>query len=67
MALGPGKYDDLCMAARQAAEADATLLIIFGGNKGSGFSAQIPFDLLDAVPDILREVAKNIEKSLPNP
>ena len=67
MALGPGKYDDLCTKARLAAKAEGTLLIVFGGNKGSGFSAQIPFELLVGVPAILRTVADEIEKSLPKP
>jgi hypothetical protein len=67
MPEGQGKYDDLCTAARQAAESEATLLIVFGGNKGNGFSAQIPRDLLETVPEILRALADEIEKSLPNP
>jgi hypothetical protein len=65
MPEGPGKYDDLCTAARQTAEADAALLIIFGGNMGSGFSAQIPSNLVGDVPAILRAIADQIEESLP--
>jgi hypothetical protein len=63
----PGKYDDLCTTARKAAKAEAALLIIFGGNKGNGFSAQIPIDFLIGIPAILRAVADDIEKSLPKP
>ena len=37
---GPGKYDDLCTQAREAAEAQAVVLIVMNGNKGSGFSVQ---------------------------
>ena len=67
MPEGPGNYDDLCTAARQTAEAEAALLIIFVGNKGTGFSAQVPPHLIEFVPAILRDVANEIEKSLPNP
>jgi hypothetical protein len=65
MPEGKGKYDDLCTAARQTAEADAALLVIFDGNKGSGFSAQIPSELLFGIPAILRAIADDLEKSLP--
>jgi hypothetical protein len=67
MAEGPGKYDDLCTTARKAAEAQAALLIIFGGNNGNGFSVQTPIDFLIGIPAILRAIADEIEKSLPKP
>lgn len=61
MPLGPGKYDDLCTEARVKADAKAALLIIVGGRKGSGFSAQMPPEALYSVPKMLREVAQQIE------
>jgi hypothetical protein len=65
MALGSGKYDDLCTIARKSAEAEGALLIILNGRLGYGFSAQLPFLLLATIPEILRDVAKQIEDSLP--
>jgi hypothetical protein len=38
--IGPGKYDDACTAAREMAQAEAAIVIILNGNKGSGFSIQ---------------------------
>jgi hypothetical protein len=64
--IGPGKYDDLCTEAREAAEAEGAILIILGGNKGPGFSAQLPMTVdLRIVAALLREVAGQIERSHP--
>jgi len=38
--IGPGKYDDACTAARVATHAEAAIVIIINGDKGSGFSVQ---------------------------
>lgn len=61
MALGPGKYDDLCGYARSKAQADGALLLIINGAKGSGFSAQLSPELTLTLPAILWGVAKQIE------
>jgi hypothetical protein len=66
MALGPGKYDDLCTAARVLAEADAAIVIILNGNQGSGFSMQfITLEAVVAMPDILERVATEIREAGP--
>jgi hypothetical protein len=69
MTLGPGKYDAICTLAREQAEAEAALLLILGGNKGSGFSVQVQVQanmvLLRALPALLRDVADQIEKDSP--
>lgn len=57
-----GAYDDLCSEVRAKACAKVCLLIIIGGNKGSGFSAQMPGFAAADVPDILRDVANQIER-----
>lgn len=60
---GPGKYDDLCTDARKAAQAaGGVVLIVLGGHRGDGFSAQLPTpnDLI-RLPAILRRVADEIE------
>lgn len=63
MAVGAGKYDDLCTKALIETEGDAVLLIVLGGSKGAGFSvATTDVGLLLGLPRILREVAAEIEK-----
>ena len=59
----PGKYDHLCTQAREQSEAEGCLLIVLNGNKGSGFSAQLPQEGLKDIPQQLRQVADQIEKS----
>jgi hypothetical protein len=64
MALGPGKYDDLCTTVRESAEADAALVIILNGRKGSGFSIQTAdLRVLADLPALLRSTADQIEQS----
>jgi hypothetical protein len=59
---GPGKYDEVCTAARLAARAHGTLLIIFQGEHGNGFSAQVSSpEMLSRIPDALRQVSNEIE------
>jgi len=64
MPIGRARYDEACGEARMTTEAEGVLLIVFGGNKGNGFSAQIPQHLLMQVPEILRYVAEQIQKDL---
>jgi hypothetical protein len=60
---GPGKYDDACTAARESTQAQGVLLVVLGGNKGNGFSAQfVGADMVGRVPELLRVVADQIEK-----
>jgi len=60
----PGKYDDLCTEVREKAQAMGAVIIIFDGNKGNGFSIQLPFEQLLKLPDVLEDVAKGIRKDL---
>ena len=60
--MGPGKYDDLCAIVREKAGASAVAIIVFGGNKGGGFSVQAPMAFTLLLPGILREMADSIEK-----
>ena len=62
MALGPGKYDDLCTEVREKAEAEGVILIVFNGNKGQGLSCQLPLKHTLAVSHILRDLVDLIEK-----
>lgn len=62
---GPSKYDKECAAIRIATEARSALLIVLGGKRGNGFSAQThPADAM-VIPELLRIMADEIEKSGP--
>lgn len=61
MALGPGKYDQLCTDAREGAQAEGAILIVLNGQFGHGFSIQATAEITVALPGLLRQVAKNIE------
>ncbi len=64
MPMGPGKYDPECTRDLMENQADAVLLIVLGGKKGSGFSiATLSAEILVAVPAILRDTANQIEAS----
>lgn len=61
MALGPGKYDDLCSRVREEAGAAAAFVIVINGTKGSGFSLQTDNPLLLAkLPDLLEDMARQL-------
>lgn len=62
MPLGPGKYDALATDARVAANADAVILVVLGGDLGSGFCVQTRVPLTPAVlAALLRKVADDID------
>jgi hypothetical protein len=63
VALGPGKYDSECTQVMVAQHADAVILIVIGGNKGSGFACQATPEITVALPKLLRNVADEIERS----
>jgi hypothetical protein len=63
MPVGPGKYDEYCTKIREETKAEGVLLAVFGGSKGDGFSVQAPFELLLELPEILRNMARQIEES----
>lgn len=61
---GPGKYDAIATQARTDAKAAGVILIVFGGEHGQGFSAQLTPEILITVPEILRDVARQIERQM---
>lgn len=63
MAFGPGKYDDLCTYAREAAKAQGVVLIVTDGERGSGFSVQGPLEVHMALPELLEQAALQIRAS----
>lgn len=64
MAMGEGKYNDLCTYVREQAQATGAIVIILQGNKGHGFSCQAPIEKTAGLPEVLRSVANQIEASL---
>ncbi len=63
-ALGKGKYDDLCTKVRLGADADAAVVIVINGEKGSGFSVQGQLETTTKLPDLLELMAKEIRQAL---
>lgn len=69
--VGPGKYDDLAMHCLTEAKAEAAVVIIFDGRKGSGMSGkEINYDFVSAspqqmkkLPAVLRALANDIENT----
>lgn len=57
----PGKYNDLCTHVRETTLAAGAIVLVVGGNKGTGFSVQGDLYFLLTIPDILRKVADDIE------
>lgn len=66
MALGPGKYDDLCSYVREQVgisdQGGGVMLIVLGGNKGSGFACQADLRTTLLLPDMLEDIARQIRK-----
>ncbi len=69
MPFGPGRYDAIASYVRDETAAAGVVLIVMGGTKGSGFSAQIPPEMFLTLPTILRDVARQLERDaeLPRP
>lgn len=65
MSIGPGRYDDLCTMVREQAKADATVIIVLNGKRGSGFSCQANLQAMADLPDILESMARQIRRDLP--
>lgn len=62
MAIGPGKYDDLCTLVREKANAEGAIVIILGGDRGSGFSCQTSMTVLLQLCDVLDDMVKQIRQ-----
>lgn len=65
MSIGPGKYGDVAERARIETQAEGVVMIVLGGNKGSGFDVQGPGYLLVQLPDLLEDLAKSVRKQMP--
>ena len=58
---GPGGYDDVASVVWDATRADGVIVVVFNGDKGTGFSVQAPLLLVNEIPAILRSMADQIE------
>jgi tRNA A37 N6-isopentenylltransferase MiaA len=63
MPLGPGKYDDLCTDVREKSAAEGAIVIVVGGNRGTGFSCQATLGVLASLPQLLETVAREMRQS----
>jgi hypothetical protein len=74
MPIGPGKYDDLCTMVRKHAGIAAefkpgepcggVIVIVFGGDKGNGFSCQADLETTLRLPDVLEDIARQMRESV---
>lgn len=71
MSLGPGgKYDKECEELAEKLEAEATLLMVGGGSRGSGFSMTIraktrhPLTILQATVLVLEDTARQVRADI---
>lgn len=65
MSLGPGKWDHLCTYVREQSKAEAAVLILLDMQvERAGFSVQAPLPWLRTLPNMLRDLAQDIESDL---
>jgi len=67
MAIGPGKYDDICSLVREKVgivDEGGVILIVLGGNQGAGFSCQADLETMEALPDMLESLISQIREDL---
>lgn len=65
MPIGPGKFDEECTRIREATNAAACVLMVFGDTPGSsGFSVQLRGDCVLDLPGILHQIAQDMEHDL---
>ncbi len=60
---GPGKYDDLCSYVMDQTQANLAVVLVYGGNRGEGFSVQTTdLHILKTLPDMLETMAQQIRE-----
>ena len=62
MPIGPGRYDKLCTLVRERAKATGAVVIVFGGERGDGFSMQAPMDITLDIATVLETMARQIRE-----
>jgi hypothetical protein len=62
---GPGKYDEEVRLVQKATDAALVLLVVVGGDRGTGFSvAAIDPKFVQNVPDVLDVVSAKIREQV---
>jgi len=64
MPIGPGKYDNECTEVREKLKAKGVVLLVAGGERGSGFSVQADLLATMALPNVLEDMAKQIRADM---
>jgi hypothetical protein len=67
MRIRLGQYDELCTYVRKQAKARGTIVIVLNGDRGDGFSSQVPLETTFKLADLLETVAKETRASLEGP
>lgn len=66
--MGPGKYDAECTYVRVRTGAQVCMVIVMGGIEGAGFAVQMVEEaqpvMKRALPQVLRDMARQIERDL---
>lgn len=61
MEEGPGKYDDVCTLVRETTKAQAAVVLVLNGDRGSGFSVQAHHEIeRQVLADLLELIVKEL-------
>ena len=67
---GRGKYEELCRLVLEKSKGQAAVIVVVEGSQGTGISVIEEFSLagtdyhITRLPEVLRRIAKEIEKNL---
>ncbi|WP_146749730.1 hypothetical protein [Paraburkholderia bryophila] len=59
-----GAFDAACAHVRDATQARCAVVVVIGGESGSGYSVMGPLDAQILLPDILERMAKTLRQQL---
>lgn len=62
----PGGYDDVASVVWDATHSEGVIVVVFNGDRGTGFSVQAPLLLVNEIPGLLRSMADQIERNSQN-
>lgn len=62
--IGPGKYDKALKIALRLCVAHQGILIVLDGAKGAGFSAHLEGGVVEQIPEMLRQVARSLDRQI---
>ena len=62
MPLGPGKYDSELTEVRVRVGATSAVLIVLDGVRGPGFACQTTLEHLNALPEALEYIARQMRE-----